>query len=507
MLKTSKGTQSKIEVVMIEELVPADHLLRKINKYIDFSFINEICKPYYCKDNGRPAVEPVVMFKMLFIGYLYGIRSERRLVEEVKVNIAYRWFLGFGISDKIPDASVIWQNRIRRFNGTDIPRQIFNEILKQAIEHKLVDGKILYSDSTHLKANANKNKYCEEQVEVESQSYIDDLNEDINAERIAHGKKPLKFDKDTTIEISEEEREDYFNDDNNEDRQDHTDSDDNHSSNNKKTKTVKQSTTDPESGFMHRDGKPQGFFYLDHRTVDSKYNIITDTFITPGNVNDVKPYLERLLYQMSTFNFDVQAVGLDAGYNTSPICKALHDLNISAAMGKRRGCQQKGKYGKYKYKYIQEWDIYICPERNYLEYITTDRNGYREYKCRNDRCSNCPRKEECLSAKQKTKSIRRHIWEDFKDEAYNFTQTEEGKAIYARRKETIERSFADSKELHGLRYCRMRGIAKVEEQCLLTSAVQNMKKIAMHLSRVFCHVFFDCVLLRVRTKLDLMYQF
>ena len=84
----------------------------------------------------------------------------------------------------------------------------------------------------------------------------------------------------------------------------------------------------------------------------------------------------------------------------------------------------------------------------------------------------------CLSAKQKTKSIRRHVWEDYKDEAYAFTHTDYGKKIYKRRKETIERSFADSKELHGLRYCRMRGLAKVEEQCLLTAAVQNMKKIA-----------------------------
>lgn len=499
MLKTSKGTQAKIEIVMIDELVPKDHLLRKINKYIDFSFINEICKPYYCADNGRPAIEPVVMFKMLFLGYLYGIRSERRLVEEVKVNIAYRWFLGYGISDKIPDASVIWQNRIRRFNGTDIPRQIFNQILIQAIEHKLVDGNILYSDSTHLKANANKNKYIEEQVTIESQSYINDLNEDINAERIAHGKKPFAFDENRTLELSEEEKEDYFDDDtNNTDSSDsnNTKSDTPTDSKNK-TKTVKQSTTDPESGFMHRDGKPQGFFYLDHRTVDSKFNIITDTFITPGNVNDVKPYMERLIYQMTTFGFDVKAVGLDAGYNTSAICKALHDLDIAAAMGKRRGCQQKGKYGKYKYRYFPDKDIYICPEGYTLEYTTTDRNGYRTYRCKGNHCAGCPRREQCLSSKQKAKSLQRHIWEDYKDEAYNFTHTAEGKAIYARRKETIERSFADSKELHGLRYCRMRGLAKVEEQCLLTAAVQNMKKITLHLSRVFCRVISDLILERL----------
>ena len=135
-------------------------------------------------------------------------------------------------------------------------------------------------------------------------------------------------------------------------------------------------------------------------------------------------------------------------------------------------------YGKYKFKYIPDWDVYICPERNYLEYVTTDRNGYREYKCKNDRCANCPRREECLSEKQKTKSLRRHVWEDYRDEVYVFTHTDEGKEIYAKRKEKIERSFAESKELHGLRYCRMRGNERVSEQCLLTAAVQNMKKIA-----------------------------
>ena len=171
MLKEKHGRQGRLELVDIEALVPEDHLLRKIDKYIDFLFINDMCRPYYCEDNGRPAVEPVIMFKMLFIGYLYGIRSETRLVEEVKVNMAYRWFLGYGITDKIPDASVIWQNRIRRFNGTDIPRRIFDEILRQAMAHGLVGGKILYSDSTHLKASANKNKFREAEVKKESQVF------------------------------------------------------------------------------------------------------------------------------------------------------------------------------------------------------------------------------------------------------------------------------------------------------------------------------------------------
>ena len=473
MLRERDGIQQAYEFVQVEELVPLGHLLRKIDKYIDFSFINEICRPYYNGENGRPAIEPEIMFRMLFIGYLYGIRSERQLIEEVKVNIAYRWFLGYNLNDKIPDASVIWQNRIRRFNGTDIPQQIFDRIVKQAIKHGLVSGKVLYTDSTHLKANANKNKYIEATVEVEPQAYLDDLNKAINEDRMVHGKKPLKFDEAAPKELTEDEREDYFDDHHDEPK----------GGSGGQTKTVKQSTTDPESGYMHRDGKPKGFFYLDHRTVDEKANIITDTYVTPGNVNDVKPYIDRLKVQIEKFGFSVDAVGLDAGYNVSAICKQICDLEINAAMGYRRGCQQKGKYGKSKFTYSQELDVYVCPTGILLEYVTTSRDGYREYKCKDGSCASCPRREVCLSTKQKVKHMYRHVWESFKEKFYTFTLTDEGKAIYSRRKETIERSFADSKELHGLRYCHLRGLAKASEQCLLTAAVQNMKKMALCLSR------------------------
>ena len=106
MFTERSGKQNKLEMVILEELVPQDHLLRKIDKAIDFSFINKICKPYYCENNGRPAIEPEVLFRMLFIGYLYGIRSEIRLLKEIEINVAYRWFIGYDLTEKLPDVSV-----------------------------------------------------------------------------------------------------------------------------------------------------------------------------------------------------------------------------------------------------------------------------------------------------------------------------------------------------------------------------------------------------------------
>lgn len=181
-----------MELINIGELVPEDHLLRKIDKTIDFTFIYEKVEDLYCKDNGRPPIDPIQLFKMMFLGYLYGIRSERRLEQEVQVNVAYRWFLGLGFRDRVPDHSTISRNRTERFADTNIFQEIFDQIVLQAIDKGLIEGKTLYTDSTHLKANANKNRYSKKQVKKSNRSYLNDLDAEIENERIKHGKKPLK---------------------------------------------------------------------------------------------------------------------------------------------------------------------------------------------------------------------------------------------------------------------------------------------------------------------------
>jgi transposase len=462
MINEINSTQQKLEMVYIENLVPTDHLLRKIDRYVDFSFIRELVKDLYCHDNGRPGVDPIVLFKMLFIGYLFGIRSERQLVKDIEVNVAYRWFLGFSLTDKVPDHSTISQNRRRRFKGTTIVQDIFDKIVHQAMGHNLVEGKTLYSDSTHLKANANKRKLEEKVVEQSIKDYVDELNKSIDEDRESHGKKPLKKTEKPV-----------------------------------ETKTTKVSTTDPDSGYMMREGKPEGFFYLDHRTVDSKYNIITDVHVTPGNVNDVDPYLDRLDTQIKKFGFNVKYVGLDAGYFTNVICKGIADRSITSAIATRLGPHEKGKYTKNKFVYVKEWDAYACPFNCFLKYKTTTRQGYKEYVCDKEFCYSCIYKDLCLTGKNEFRTIRRHVWEEYKEKNAAFLKTDKGKRVYKRRKETIERSFADSKNLHGLRYARFRGLENVREQCLLTAAVQNMKKIAMVLSKLF----FELICLKYLVKI------
>jgi len=444
MLKRPAAEQTALEIVTLDQLVPADHLLRKIEKAIDFSFIHDLTSPLYCPDNGRPPLDPTLMFKALFIGYLFGVRSERQLVREIEVNVAYRWFLRLKLSDKVFDASTLSQNRRRRYQDESIAQGIFDRIVEQAIRHGLVDGTVLYTDSTHLKANANKNRFDLAVVAKSRADYWEALNASIDQDRAAHGKKPLK----------EKERRPA-------------------------EKESKVSRTDPEAGYMVRDGKPKGFFYLDHRTVDAAHAIITDTHTT-AVVHDSTVYLGRLDRQVARFGFHVAAVGLDAGYATPGIAKGLEDRQIRGVTGYRNPTPPKpGMMRKNAFTYEPELDGYRCPQGQLLAYATTDRTGYRHYKSDPAICRECPLRASCTSNAKAVRTITRHVWQDARERTDANRLTAWGKAIYRRRKETVERSFADAKQLHGHRYARFRSRTRVAWQCLIAAAAQNIKKIAL----------------------------
>ena len=449
MLKKPEAQQQELEWVSIEALVPVGHLLRKVDGAVDFSFIRERAKHLYSEDNGRPALDPVVLFKLLLLGYLYGVRSERQLMREVEVNVAYRWFLGLKLRDKVPDASTLSQNRRRRFAESTIYQEIFDEIVELAMKKGLASGTVLYTDSTHLKANANKNKYDVAELKVKPAEYLQALDAAVGEDRAAHGKKPLK---------DQPEGEPA-------------------------TKQIKVSRTDPDAGYMVREGKPKGFFYLDHRTVDGRHAIITDTHVTPANVHDSVPYLGRLDRQRERFNFNIRAVGVDAGYAAAAITQGLEERHLYGVIGYRTPTHRDGYFYKRAYRYDEKLDVYLCPNGQLLSYRTTNREGYRQYHSNPEQCRQCPVRQRCTQSSNATRVVTRHVWESSREQMEQHRLSRIGKRIYKRRKETVERSFADAKQLHGHRYARMRGLTRVQQQCLLAATAQNIKKIALLLSR------------------------
>jgi transposase len=376
MLRTHEGAhQHEIEMVTIESLVPPDHLLRKIDSAISFEFIREKVRHLYCEDNGRPALDPVVRFKLLFLGYLFGVRSERQLMREVQCNAAYRWFLRLKLTDKVADACMLSQNW-RRFRHGEVYQQIFDQIVELAAQYGFVTGEVLYTDATHLKANANKNKFEVQRAEVKAVEYLAQLEQAMEEDRAAHGKGGLKPQASAPA-----------------------------------TKEIKVSHTDPDAGYMVREGKPKGFFDLDQRTVDGKHAIITDTHATPASVHDSVPYLERLDRQRERFGFKVSGVGLDAGYATTAIAKGLAERGIYGVTGYRRPNRREGLFPKRKFSYEEKLDAYVCPNEQRLAYRTTNREGYRQYHSDPKLCRTCPLRPQCTRSRNLTKLVTRHVWQ------------------------------------------------------------------------------------------------
>ena len=440
MMKINKNIQSEFIMTTMEEIVPKDSIFRKIDSYIDFTFIYDEVKDLYCEDNGRPSIDPVVLFKLVFIQALDGIKSMRKTCEKIKVDAEYRWFLGIPFGQDTPHFSTFSKNYERRFKGTKVFENIFTNIVRQAQKYGMLNDEF-FMDSTHRKANANKNKYDDLLVEQVKKRKLD-LEEEINEERKRINKEPFDY-KDET-----------------------------------EKKHIKVSKTDPESGYYHRDNKEKGFMYLEHRTVNGKCNIITDSYVTKGNIHDSVVCTERLDYQKNKLGLNINKVGLDSGYDTLDIKKYFEKENIFGVIQYRSYGQGGTEVRKYEFIYLEEEDVYACPKTGViLPYRNIDKNGYKLYYDRNS-CAGCPFQNKCCK-KTKFRTIRRLICEEVNERARERRLSSEGKELFKKRKTTVERSFGDSKQNHGYRWTKYKGVEKNQAYTHLICAAQNMKNIAI----------------------------
>lgn len=430
----------QISVHSLDELVPENHLVRKIENAIDFSFIYELVQDKYSAETGRPSVDPVVLIKIVLIQYLFGIRSMRQTIREIETNVAYRWFLGYDFTQPIPHFTTFGKNYVRRFQDSDIFESIFARILEEAVEHGFVESDVLFIDATHVKANANKNKYVKELVQEQSKKYQEQLEDEINEDRIRHGKKPLGKKPEPAL------------------------------------KEVKVSTTDPESGLFVKGEKERVFAYTFHTACD-RNGFVLGAKVTPGNVHDSQVF-EDVLERVKKPYGKPEAVAVDAGYKTPYISKLLLDDGIRPVMPYSRPHTKDGFFKKYDYVYDEHYDAYICPNNEFLRYELTNRDGYQMYRSNPEVCKNCPFLKQCTESKNFIKRVSRHVWADYLEEADHLRHTEQNKRIYAQRKETIERVFADMKEKHGMRWTTLRGLRKVTMQAMLVFACMNLKKMA-----------------------------
>ncbi|CAK6475799.1 IS1182 family transposase ISBsp5 [Peribacillus frigoritolerans] len=433
--------RDQLEMITLDQLVPPNHLVRKMEAAIDFTFIYDLVKDMY-SEVGRPSIDPVILVKLTFIQYTFGIRSMRKTIEEVETNMAYRWFLGYGFHDKVPHFSTFGKNYERRFKDTDLFEQIFYRILMTAANKKLISAEHVFVDSTHVKASANKRKFEKKIVRKETRAYQGRLQEEINQDRENHGKKPFppdKFDKE-------------------------------------ETKEIKESTTDSESGYYVKDERTKQFAYSFHAAAD-RNGFVLGTIVTPGNTHDSQ-ILEPLVEQVIEKVGKPEAVAADAAYKTPAITSYLFNKEIIPALPYTRPRTKEGFFRKQDYVYDEHFDCYLCPSGETLKYSTTNKEGYREYKSPKQICTTCSFLSRCTESKDCQKVVTRHIWQTHVEEADHLRHHQDVKPIYAKRKETIERLFADAKEKHGMRWTTLRGLKKLSMQAMLTFAAINLKKMA-----------------------------
>lgn len=431
----------------VDTLVPKGHLLRKIDRVMDYEWLYERLEPYYCHDNGRPGTDPVVLIKMVLIQHLYGIPSLRQTHQRIQDTLSFRWFLGYGLLEEIPHFATVSYAFCKRF-PEELTVEIFDHILNKALNNRMVDPSAVFIDGTHIKASANKKKFQKEKVAETAKVYTKQLREEVNAEREKLGKKPIEED-----------------------------DDDETPKGGGKTKEITVSTTDPDSGMFVKGEHERQFAYEAHTACDRK-GFVLGVEVTAGNIHDSVAW-DSLYGQVTNKFEEAEFIVMDSGYKTPWIAKKIFDDGRIPVLPYRRTGQKKGTYRPWEYEYDIINDSYICPHGGVLRHTTTDRNGKRVYRSTPDFCKSCPNKPLCGANEKGQKVFHSHIWQEYLELVEQIRKTDKGKELYEKRKQTIERVFADAKEKHAMRYTHHRGLAAVTRWVRLKYAAMNLKKLAL----------------------------
>jgi Transposase and inactivated derivatives len=440
--KQDNSAQTAFILSTLDELMPNDHYLRDVARFVDFNFIYDLVAPLYDPESGRPSIDPVLLIKLPLLQYLEGIKSMRETVKQVQVNVAYRWFLGLTFEDEVPHFSTFGKNYTRRFEGTALFEQIFFGILSQCMAAGLVDGRVVFIDGTHIKAHANAHKFNKVKVPEEALFYHEQLKAELREERVLQERKALKSLEEERLTLKEK----------------------------------KISRSDPESGWFHKGEHKEVFAYAAQVACD-RYGWILGFTSHAGNLHDSRSFgaIAALLEQHYP---EIEMAVMDAGYKTAAIAHHWMQRGITPVFPYKRPMTKEGYFKKAEFVYDFAFDGYTCPTGQWLAYSTTNAQGYREYKSQASECANCAFLAQCTQSQNHVKVLTRHLWARDIEGAEQLRRLGFTRTIYARRKETIERLFGTAKEFHGLRYTNQKGREKLHMKLALTFSCLNMKKLA-----------------------------
>jgi transposase len=441
----------------LDQAVPATHLVRRLADVVDFGFVHSLVRRYY-SHTGRPSVDPEVLFKLSLLGYLFNITSERRLCEEAGLNLAWRWFLGYELDEAIPDHSVLTKAR-RRF-GPGVYEHFFRHIVQLCEARGLVQGDVLFIDSTLIKANASEKTFRSKALLhqlPQPERYVAEVwavNED---EEEPSPPRPKK-------------------------RAGRPRSNDPYRRKSRSvTNELNVSSTDPDAQMFRKPGKPAMLSHKVQMIVDGgRANVVTAVDVRPSCEGDTQAVPTMLVkHEMAVGRSPRELVG-DRGYGSENSFKACLARGIQPTLGFRDFGNNTGGFNRREFVYDAERDIFICPQGEELRHYTDDFPGRQAiYRPTRGTCQSCPLKAQCAPGRSDRAVSRRwdaELWDSVKAHL----ESRHGRRLLRQRQIISERAFADAKEKHGLDRAQFRGRAKVRIQALFTASVINIKKLLRH---------------------------
>lgn len=434
--------------ISLEQLVPEDHLVRRLDRVLDLGWVRSATAGYY-SHLGRPSLDPVVIAKLLVLGYLCNVPSERQLMRDVQVNLAYRWYLGYDLDEAIPHHSDLSKAR-RRF-GVAFSERLFAYILKRCQQAGLVGGQTVLIDSTVVKANASLDS-------VTTLRY-----------RPAEYWQQLEQATETASETTEMPPQ--------------TPEDPRESMGHKRPRPQrscdrKYSKTDPEASVYHRRGKEPKVAYKAHFMADAREGVITAVATTPASEDDTAVVPELLDQHRQCCPRPQQAVA-DHLYGSQDCLGYLQDQGIETVIRPRQGGNKHGGLSKRDFHYDAEHDVYHCPGGQVLRRRRRQRkDGKVFYSAEPEVCGACPLRAACVRSKfpQGVRQVTRFD-NGYVERAQAAYRSPHGRRLLKHRQTCIEGLFGQAKNFHGLGRARWRGRVKMRIQALLTAAVLNLKKL------------------------------
>jgi transposase len=443
----------------LDRIVPPDHLVRQIDGILDLSWVHKELAPYY-SHTGRPSIDPVLMIRMLLVGYVFAIRSERRLCSEVQVNLAYRWFCKLSIEDSIPDHSVFCRARHERFRESEALRRVFEGVVAKCIAAGLVGGEALSVDASLIKADVDKKKRMP-------------------------GDQPIAWPK---IEEASRAVREYLtaldNARTDEENDGGRDGDDSGSGGGRRRRPPKEvSLTDPQAAWVARKGTDALFAYDANYLIDNKAGIIVDAEGTRANriaeIAIAQTMLERVRHR---FGLQPQRLAGDSVYGAVRLLKWLVDRKITPHVPVwDRSARSDGTFSRADFVFDHQRNIYICPGGAELTSTgNVDQGHIVYYRANKSDCSTCALKPKCTTAV--VRKVTRDLHEEVRDRVRDLANTEAFQRSCRERKK-VEMRFAHMKRILKLDRLRLRGLTGVKDEVLLTATAQNLRRLA----KLLCH--------------------